>query len=79
MLVCLFQNGLLHYQKGCTNWEYAARLAPENAWRPTFLDLTRLFDREWYGRPASDADAVRACSEGARAILGAVRRAGEAA
>ena len=79
VLVCLFQYGLLHHQKGRTNWEYAARLAPENAWRPTFLDLTRLFDREWYGRPASDAEAVRACSEGARAILRAVRGAGETA
>lgn len=79
VLVCLFQNGLLHYQKGRTNWEYASRLAPEHAWRPTFLDLTRLFDREWYGRPASDAEAVRACAAGARAILGAVRGAGETA
>ena len=77
VLVCLFQHGLLHHQKGRTNWEYAARLAPENAWRPTFLDLTRMFDREWYGRPASDAEAVRACSAGARAILRAVRGAGE--
>jgi hypothetical protein len=79
VLVCLFQHGLLHHQKGSTNWEYAARLAPDNAWRPDFLDLTRLFDREWYGRPASDAEAVRACSAGARAILRAVRGAGEAA
>ncbi|HVQ31895.1 MAG TPA: DUF4129 domain-containing protein [Vicinamibacteria bacterium] len=73
VLVCLFQQGLLHYQKGRTNWEYASRLAPETAWRRTFLDLTRLFDREWYGRPTSDAEAVRECARGAREILGAVR------
>ena len=78
-LVCLFQRGLLHYQKGRTNWEYASRLPPETAWRPTFLDLTRLFDREWYGRPSSDAEAVRECSRSAREILGAVRGAEEAA
>lgn len=79
VLVCLFQRGLLHYQKGRTNWEYASRLAPETAWRPTFLDLTRLFDREWYGRSASDAEAVRECSRRAREILGAVRGSQEAA
>ncbi len=79
VLVCLFQQGLLHYQKGRTNWEYAARLPPETSWRPTFLDLTRLFDREWYGRPSSDPEAVRECSRGARAILSATRGAGEAA
>ena len=79
VLVCLFQRGLLHYQKGRTNWEYASRLPPETAWRPTFLDLTRLFDREWYGRPSSDAEAVRECSRSAREILGAVRGAEEAA
>ena len=77
VLVSLFQGGLLHYQKGRTNWEYASRLPPEIAWRPTFLDLTRLFDREWYGRASSDAEAVRECSRGAREILGAVRGGGE--
>lgn len=75
VLVCLFQQGLLHYQKGRTNWEYASRLPPETAWRPTFVDLTRLFDREWYGRSSSDADAVRECARSAREILGAVRGA----
>jgi Domain of unknown function (DUF4129) len=79
VLVCLFQQGVLHYQKGRTNWEYASRLPPEAAWRPTFLDLTRLFDREWYGRPSSDAEAVRECARSAREILGAVRGAEEAA
>jgi hypothetical protein len=77
--VCLFQGGLLHFQKGRTNWEYARQLAPENAWRPTFLELTRLFDREWYGRAASDPEAVRECARWAREILKAVRGAGELA
>jgi hypothetical protein len=79
VLVGLFQRGLLHYQKGRTNWEYAARLGPEHAWRPAFTDLTRRFDREWYGRAASDAEAVRECAQEARAILGALRGPAEPA
>jgi hypothetical protein len=79
VLVSLFENGLLHHQKGRTNWEYAGQLSPELRWRPAFLDLTRLFDREWYGRRTSDAEAVRACAESARTILRAVREEGEAA
>jgi Domain of unknown function (DUF4129) len=79
VLVSLFENGLLHHQKGRTNWEYVGQLSPELRWRPAFLDLTRLFDREWYGRRTSDAEAVRACAESARTILRAVREEGEAA
>jgi hypothetical protein len=73
VLVALFEAGLLHYQRGRTNWEYAAALSPQLALRPAFLDLTRIFDREWYGRRQSDAEAVRACAEAARSILRAAR------
>jgi hypothetical protein len=72
-LVSLFRAGLLHYQKGRTNWEYVARLDPGLGWRPSFIALTSLFDREWYGRRASDAEALAECARGARAVLEAVR------
>jgi len=76
VLVALLRGGLLHYQKGRTNWEYASRLAPELTWRPAFFDLTRLFDREWYGCRTSDAESHGACARGARGILEALRRPG---
>jgi hypothetical protein len=78
VLVALFEAGLLHYQRGRTNWEYAAALSPQLTLRPAFLDLTRIFDREWYGRRQSDAEAVRACAEAARSILRAAREGGAA-
>jgi hypothetical protein len=73
VLVALFQAGLLHHQKGRTNWEYVARLDPRLGWRPGFVELTRLFDREWYGRRTSDAAALVECAHEARGILAAVR------
>jgi hypothetical protein len=76
VLVALFRQGLLHHQKGRTNWEYAARLDPGLAWRPAFMELTSLFDREWYGRRASDAEALAECAHTARGLLQAVRGAG---
>ena len=79
VLVALFRTGALHYQKGRTNWEYVSRLPPEPEWRPGFIALTRLFDREWYGRRSSDAEAHAECARTARAVLRAVRGAGEAA
>lgn len=75
VLVALFRQGLLQHQKGRTNWEYAARLAPALAWRPAFLELTSLFDREWYGRRTSDAEALAQCARTARGLLSAVRGA----
>ncbi|HEX9185604.1 MAG TPA: DUF4129 domain-containing protein, partial [Vicinamibacteria bacterium] len=72
-LVSLFRAGLLHYQKGRTNWEYVARLDPGLGWRPSFIALTSLFDREWYGRRASDAEALAECARVGRAVLEAVR------
>jgi hypothetical protein len=73
VLVALFQAGLLHHQKGRTNWEYVARLDPGLRWRPGFIALTRLFDREWYGRRASDAAMLAECAREARGVLLAVR------
>ena len=77
VLVALFRSGRLHHQRGRTNWEYVAAVGPEAAWRPAFADLTRSFDREWYGREASAPEALRECAERAREVLRAVR--GEAA
>jgi hypothetical protein len=73
VLVTLFRQGTLHYQKGRTNWEYAAQLPPEASWRPTFLSVTRRFDREWYGRPSSDPEVMRTYSSEVRRVLAALR------
>ncbi len=75
VLVTLFRAGTLHYHKGRTNWEYVSRVPPEATWRATFVDMTRAFDREWYGRDTSTAETLRECAAGARRILGAVRGA----
>ena len=49
-------------------------LGPEIAWRPQFIELTRLFEHEWYGSDESNSDALDECSAAARQILQAVRR-----
>src|SRR5262249_37872426 len=73
VLVTLFRAGTLHYHRGRTNWEYVSRVAPEAAWRPLFADVTRVFDREWYGRDASSAESLHDCMLGARQIVRPVR------
>jgi hypothetical protein len=75
VLVTLYGANILHYRKGRTNWEYVATLAPENPWRPQFIELTRRFEKEWYGSDDSNSDALDECSAAARQILQAVRRA----
>jgi hypothetical protein len=75
VLMTLFRAGLLHHQKGRTNWEYVARLPPEAATRPGFMRLTRSFDREWYGRDRSTAEAFAECAEEASALVRLVRQA----
>jgi hypothetical protein len=75
VLVTLFRTGMLHYRKERTNWEYASGIPPEALWRPAFLDITRAFDREWYGRDRSSVETLRACAAEARRILRAVRHA----
>jgi hypothetical protein len=78
VLVTLFRQGLLHYEKGRTNWEYAAELPPEAGWRPAFFAITTRFDREWYGRPSADAGGLREYSSEAQRILAILRRAAAA-
>lgn len=75
VLVNLFRRGALHYRKGRTNWEYVAALAPGHAWRPGFIELTRHFEREWYGRDASESEALREAEDRARALLASLREA----
>jgi len=75
VLVALFRIGALHYRKGRTNWEYVAALAPGYAWRGAFTEMTRLFEREWYGRDQSTPEALGETEELARGLLGAFREA----
>lgn len=76
LLVTLFRAGLLHYRKDRTNWEYAYSLSPEVAWRPRFMDATRSFEREWYGRRATTADTASEFQGDAHSLLQAVRGGG---
>jgi hypothetical protein len=75
VLVSLFRSGVLHYRKGRTNWEYVAALAAGLAWRSRFVDLTRCFEREWYGRDHSTPEALDEAAELAGSLLGALREA----
>jgi hypothetical protein len=79
VLVALFRSGVLHHQRGRTNWEYVSRLSPDLGWRPAFVTLTRRFDREWYGRRTSDDGALAECAREAQGVLRAVRDRGETA
>ena len=73
VLSALFRRGELHHRRGRTNWEYVAAIGPEQGWRAGFIELTRLFDREWYGRRTSDREAQVECERQAQEILGALR------
>jgi hypothetical protein len=75
VLVTLYGANILHYRKGRTNWEYVAAVGPEQAWRTQFIELTRLFEHQWYGSDDSSSDALDSCSAAARIVLNAVRRA----
>jgi hypothetical protein len=72
VLVSLFRRGHLEPRKGRTNWEHVSRVPAAMPWRPPLVEMTRCFDREWYGRDASSAEAHRECADIARAILRAV-------
>ncbi|HEV7425695.1 MAG TPA: DUF4129 domain-containing protein [Thermoanaerobaculia bacterium] len=74
VLVTLYGANILHFRKGRTNWEYVAALGPEHAWRAQFIELTQLFEHEWYGSDDSNSEALAACSAAARHVLNAVRR-----
>lgn len=72
VLVALYRTGFVHYRRGRTNWEYVASLSPALPVRNGFADLTRRFEREWYGRDESDFEALAAAAEIAGSLLGAV-------
>lgn len=78
ILVTLYGAGILHYRKGRTNWEYLASIPPAFGWRGTFSNLTREFDREWYGRIQPTADSFDAFADDARRVLHDVERGGKA-
>lgn len=73
LLVTLFRAGALHYRKDRTNWEYAYALPPSTAWRPAFVDATRRFEFEWYGRRETGAETAAEFTRQAQSILSAVR------
>jgi hypothetical protein len=74
VLVTCYAAGILHFRKGRTNWEYVASLSPSLVWRPDVIELTRRFEREWYGHEESAREAYEECEDRARTILDAVRR-----
>lgn len=73
VLVALYRAGTLHYRKGRTNWEYVSAVPPGTRWRSRFVEMTRHFEREWYGRDQSTPEALRESAEMALALLSAVR------
>jgi uncharacterized protein DUF4129 len=73
VLVALYRAGTLHYRKGRTNWEYVSAVPPGTTWRAGFIELTRHFEREWYGRDASAPEALHEAEGMALHLLAAVR------
>ncbi|HVG10645.1 MAG TPA: DUF4129 domain-containing protein [Thermoanaerobaculia bacterium] len=73
VLVAFYRAGTLHYRKGRTNWEYVSAVPPGTAWRSRFVEITRHFEREWYGRDRSTPEALRESEEMALSLLSAVR------
>jgi hypothetical protein len=74
VLVTCYAAGVLHFRKGRTNWEYVALLSPALEWRPDLIELTRHFEREWYGSLQSNEEALDECSSRAAGIIDALRR-----
>jgi hypothetical protein len=58
LLVSLFRAGTLHYRKDRTNWEYAYALPSTVPWRAGFVEATRTFEQEWYGRRDTPAETA---------------------
>ena len=73
VLVALYRGGTLHYRKGRTNWEYVSAVPAGTTWRSRFVEMTRHFEREWYGRDQSTAEALRESEDMAQTLLSAVR------
>ena len=69
VLVTLYKHGVLHYRKGRTNWEYIATIPPATSWRPALIEMTRHFEREWYGRDRSSPEALADSQALARRLL----------
>jgi hypothetical protein len=78
LLVSLFRAGTLHYRKDRTNWEYAYALPSTISWRAGFMEATRTFEREWYGRRDTGVETAEIYQEQAIEMLGAVRQGGAA-
>jgi len=74
VLVTLFSAAILHFRKGRTNWEYLSSLSASLPWRPELIELTRRFEREWYGHAESSEEALEECRSRARRILEHVHR-----
>ncbi|HVE72901.1 MAG TPA: DUF4129 domain-containing protein [Thermoanaerobaculia bacterium] len=73
VLVTCYAAGILHFRKGRTNWEYVASLGPAVEWRPEMIELTRGFEREWYGSLHSTPEAAEECGQRAAGIIETVR------
>lgn len=73
VLVALYRGGSLHYRKGRTNWEYVSAVPPGTPWRSRFVELTRHFEREWYGRDRSEPEALREAEGMALDLLSSAR------
>jgi hypothetical protein len=73
ILVTLFRAGTLHYRKDRTNWEYAFALPSTMPWRSGFMDATRTFEQEWYGRRDTLVETAEQFQERALRMLDSVR------
>ena len=78
VLVTVFRAGLLHYRKDRTNWEYAYALAPTLPWRAGFVDATRTFEYEWYGRRDTPQETSEAFAGNCRRMLEKIHAGGRA-
>lgn len=74
VLVALYRTGHAHERKGRTNWELVATLSPALPWRGDFADLTRRFEREWFGRDESDLVALDEAAAVAQQLLLGIHR-----
>ena len=56
LLARLDRQGLIRYDPSKTNWQYRMQL-PAGTIRDAFSELSRIFDRTWYGSYPCDASA----------------------
>lgn len=71
LLAAAWERGLLHHRTGWTNWDYVRSLPRGWAGATVFGDLTRRFDRVWYGgHPDPEgAEGYVAAARGLAAIM----------